>query len=177
MIVTCRRVANICAPTRSMSRRFDSISVPYFGVQLLSSMIAKYHRYSKGQLPAILTPYKAASLWGGNRFDNSKLRSIGWKQLVPTAEGLQRTFAAFRTELDAARVKKTAMSAATDQSGRGFTGEVTPSLCEFVVGVASGPRFQWQFQSSAVHILESAQDRPACQAGCLCRKGYATIRR
>ena len=79
--------------------KIRSISVPYFGVQLLSSMIAKYHRYSKGQLPAILTPYKAASLWGGNRFDNSKLRSIGWRQLVPTAEGLRRSFAAFRTRI------------------------------------------------------------------------------
>src|SRR6202521_3736538 len=35
-----------------------SIPAPYFGVRLLSAMVAKYHRYSKGQLPAILTPYK-----------------------------------------------------------------------------------------------------------------------
>ncbi|HXY13186.1 MAG TPA: NAD(P)-dependent oxidoreductase [Terriglobales bacterium] len=85
--------------------KIRSISLPYFGVQLLSFMAAKYHRYSKGQLPAILTPYKAASLWGGNRFDNSKLRSIGWRQLVTTADGLKRTFAAFRAGLSAASVK------------------------------------------------------------------------
>lgn len=78
----------------------QSVRVPYFGMQILSRMLVKYHRYSRGQLPAILTPYKVRNLWGGNRFDNSKLHSIGWKQLVPTAEALRRSFAAFRDELD-----------------------------------------------------------------------------
>jgi nucleoside-diphosphate-sugar epimerase len=76
-----------------------SIPVPYFGMQALSHLLAKYHRHSKGQLPAILTPYKVASLWRGNRFDNSKLHSLGWKQLVPTAEALERSFVAFRADL------------------------------------------------------------------------------
>jgi nucleoside-diphosphate-sugar epimerase/peptidoglycan/xylan/chitin deacetylase (PgdA/CDA1 family) len=116
-----------------------SISVPYFGVQLLSTMIAKYHRYSKGQLPAFLTPYKAASLWGGNRFDNSKLRSIGWRQLVPTAEGLQRSFAAFRTELDAARVRKPVHPTATANPAEAPTGESPRGSEEFVVGAVLGP--------------------------------------
>jgi nucleoside-diphosphate-sugar epimerase/peptidoglycan/xylan/chitin deacetylase (PgdA/CDA1 family) len=116
-----------------------SISVPYFGVRLLSSMVAKYHRYSKGQLPAILTPYKAANLWGGNRFDNSKLRSIGWKQLVPTAEGLQGTFAAFRTGLGAARVKKTAMLPLPMTPAQASMEKLRRSSDEFVVGAALGP--------------------------------------
>jgi nucleoside-diphosphate-sugar epimerase len=75
-----------------------SISIPYWGLQLLARMLAKYHEYSKGQLPPIFTPYKVASLWAGNHFDNSKLHSIGWHQLVPTAEGLRRSFAALRNE-------------------------------------------------------------------------------
>ena len=52
----------------------------------------RYHAYSKGQLPAIFTPYKTATTWKGNRFDNTKIKSIGWKQLVPTSEGMRRTF-------------------------------------------------------------------------------------
>jgi len=84
-----KQVADIC-----------SIRVPYFVMRVLSRMLVKYHTYSKGQLPAILTPYRIASLWGGNHFDNSKLHSIGWKQLVPTAEGLRKSFAAFRDDLD-----------------------------------------------------------------------------
>jgi len=82
-------------------KNIRSISVPYFGMRILSRLLVKYHTYSKGQLPAILTPYRVASLWGGNRFDNSKLHSVGWKQLIPTAEGLRGSFAAFRDELAA----------------------------------------------------------------------------
>jgi len=111
-----------------------SISVPYFGVRLLSTAVAKYHRYSKGQLPAILTPYKAAALWGGNRFDNSKLRSIGWRQLVPTAEGLQRSFAAFRTELGIAKAEKSVVATVTKNPAEASTGELRRSAEEFVVG-------------------------------------------
>ena len=52
----------------------------------------KYHAFSKGQLPAVFTRYKTDSIWKGNRFDNSKLKSIGWKQVVTTEEGLRRHF-------------------------------------------------------------------------------------
>jgi hypothetical protein len=79
-------------------KNIPSISVPYFGLRILAGMLARYHKYSKGQLPLILTPYKVASLWAGNHFDNSKLHSIGWQQLVPTVEGLRRSFAALRSE-------------------------------------------------------------------------------
>lgn len=126
-----------------------SISVPYFGVQLISAMIAKYSRYSKGQLPAILTPYKAANLWGGNRFDNSKLRSIGWKQLVPTAEGLQVSFAAFRTELSATGVKKSVLPTATTNPPEAPAGELRRSSQMFVVGAVLGPNSNGNFD----HLL------------------------
>jgi nucleoside-diphosphate-sugar epimerase len=76
-----------------------TIPVPYMSLKLISKMLTKYHSYSKGQLPAILTPYKVATMWAGNHFDNSKLRSIGWRQLVSTEEGLRRSFSAFRAEL------------------------------------------------------------------------------
>jgi nucleoside-diphosphate-sugar epimerase len=83
-------------------KNIRSISVPYVGVQMFSSLLAKYHHFSKGQLPTVLTPYKVANIWARNRFDNSKLRSIGWKQLVPTLEALRITFAAFRSEISIA---------------------------------------------------------------------------
>src|SRR5580693_8577221 len=118
-----------------------SVSVPYFGVRLLAMLVAKYHRYSKGQLPATLTPYKAASLWGGNRFDNSTLRSIGWKQLVPTAEGLQRSFTAFRTSLEAARVTQSVLPTVTAVSAEVSTADLRRSSKEFVVGAALGTDF------------------------------------
>jgi nucleoside-diphosphate-sugar epimerase len=140
--------------------KIRSISVPYFGVQLLSSMIAKYHRYSKGQLPAILTPYKAASLWGGNRFDNSKLLSIGWKQLVPTTEGLQKSFMAFRTDLDIPRIKKPAPPAVTANPAEAFPVGSRRRSAEFLVGVALGPN-----SNGAFNHLISKFSNLARQAG------------
>jgi len=143
---TCRQYLR--AFKRNVTK-IRSVSIPYFGVRLLSSMAAKYNSHSKGQLPAIFTPYKAASLWGGNRFDNSKLRSIGWKQLVPTVEGLQRSFAAFRIELDTARVKNAVLTAMTTNPAEAPTGELRGGSQEFVVGAALGPNSNGSFD----HLL------------------------
>jgi hypothetical protein len=95
--VTCREYLRAY---QKYAENIHSISIPYWGMQLLSKVLARYNAYSKGQLPAVVTPYKTASLWKGSRFDNSKLRSIGWRQLVPTSEGLQIAFLAFRKELE-----------------------------------------------------------------------------
>jgi nucleoside-diphosphate-sugar epimerase len=76
--------------------RIRAVRMPYFAIHALSRGIEWYHDYSAGQLPAFLTPYKAAALWKGNRFDNSRLKSLGWKQLVATEEGLTRTLGALK---------------------------------------------------------------------------------
>ena len=79
-------------------KRVRSVPVPYVLLQWGSRAVERYNKRSKGQLPAIFTPYKTKAMWGGNRFSNAKLHSLGWSQLVPTQEGLARTFSAFRTE-------------------------------------------------------------------------------
>lgn len=76
---------------RKHVRNFPTLPVPYAAAQLLSQGVSWYSRHSGGQLPAILTPYRTAALWKGNRFDNEKLKSLGWKPLVPTKEGIART--------------------------------------------------------------------------------------
>ena len=73
-----------------------TVSLPYPLTLLGSHLASWYHDYSRGQLPAFVTPYKTASVWKGTRFDNRRLRSLGWRQLVPTEEGLRRTFAQAR---------------------------------------------------------------------------------
>jgi nucleoside-diphosphate-sugar epimerase len=78
-------------------RKVRSISIPYPLLMILSRVVESYHKRSRGQLPAIFTPYKTMTMWGGNKFSNAKLRSIGWNQLVDTQEGLRRTFESFRT--------------------------------------------------------------------------------
>jgi nucleoside-diphosphate-sugar epimerase len=75
-----------------------SVPVPYFALMWGSRLVERYSRRSKGQLPAIFTPYKTRAMWGGNKFSNAKLKGIGWRPLVSTREGLARAFAAFRAE-------------------------------------------------------------------------------
>lgn len=72
--------------------KFPTIPVPYFGLTLISKIVKWYHNYSEGQLPDIFTPYKTASMWKGNKFNNSKLRGIGWEPIVSTPEGMDKTF-------------------------------------------------------------------------------------
>jgi nucleoside-diphosphate-sugar epimerase/peptidoglycan/xylan/chitin deacetylase (PgdA/CDA1 family) len=143
---TCRQYLRAY---RKNVAKIRSISVPYWGVQLLSSLVAKYNRFSKGQLPAILTPYKAASQWGGNHFDNSKLCSVGWKQLVPTTEGLRRSFSAFRGELDAADAKNQVLPSLTTNSVDASRGTLQRRSEEFVIGAALAPNANGSFD----HLL------------------------
>lgn len=146
VLPTCRQYLR--AYKKSVAK-IRTISVPYSGVQLLSSLVAKYNRYSKGQLPAILTPYKAASQWGGNCFDNSKLRSVGWKQLVPTTEGLRRSFSAFRAELDTAGAKNPILPSLTANSVDASRVALPYSSEEFVIGAAFAPNPNGSFD----HLL------------------------
>jgi hypothetical protein len=84
-------------------RRVKSVPVPYFALMWGSRMVEGYSERSKGQLPAIFTPYKTRAMWAGNQFSNAKLKSIGWKPLLSTQEGLERAFAAFRADPEKAK--------------------------------------------------------------------------
>ncbi len=81
---------------RKEVRALRTVAVPYPAMQMVSHAVERYSRRSGGQLPAVFTPYRTASLWKGNRFSNARLKSIGWRQVVPTDEGLRRTFAYWR---------------------------------------------------------------------------------
>jgi nucleoside-diphosphate-sugar epimerase len=75
------------------------LTVPYPVTIALSRFVAWYHRHSKGQLPAVLTPYKTASHWKGNTFSNDKLKSIGWRPAISTHEGMERYFTYWRAKM------------------------------------------------------------------------------
>jgi hypothetical protein len=72
------------------------VSVPYHALQLISRCSVAYSRWSKGQLPAVFTPYRTATTWKAGRFSNAKLKALGWRPLVSTEEGLRRAFAHHR---------------------------------------------------------------------------------
>lgn len=79
-------------------KKLRSIRLPYFATSFLAGRLEGYHRRSQGQLPAIITRYKAAAAWAGNTFSNAKLRGLGWRPLVSTHDGMMRTFEYLRAQ-------------------------------------------------------------------------------
>jgi hypothetical protein len=73
-----------------------SVRLPYWMTRMLAWSLETYHRHSQGQLPAIITRYKAASAWGGNKFDNSKLHALGWHPLISTSDAMAENFSYLR---------------------------------------------------------------------------------
>jgi nucleoside-diphosphate-sugar epimerase len=89
-LVSCREYLN---RYRRAVRNVRPLPIPYSIALNMSRLAAWYNRKSRGQLPAVLTPYKAAALWRPHRFRNDRLKAIGWTQKVSTTVGLERTFA------------------------------------------------------------------------------------
>ena len=68
------------------------LPVPYPLFMLGARVLLRYHRWSKGQLPAVFTPYVVRSMYRRFEYPNSKLKAIGWRQRVPTETGLDLAF-------------------------------------------------------------------------------------
>ena len=73
---------------------------------LLSRAVEKYHAKTYGQIPPVLTRYESSAMWKGHRFDNQKIKNLGWKQTVPTEEAMRETFAYLRGANESARPKR-----------------------------------------------------------------------
>jgi nucleoside-diphosphate-sugar epimerase len=79
--------------------RVRSVRIPYFALRQLARAIEWYAGFSEGQLPAVLTPYKVSAMWKRVRIDNTKIKSLGWRPAISTEEGIRRTFASFRAQV------------------------------------------------------------------------------
>jgi nucleoside-diphosphate-sugar epimerase len=77
--------------------RIHSVRFPFCITGVLSAFVERYSIYSRGQIPPVLTPYKSAALWKGNRYSNARIKSIGWQQHVPTDAALLETFEYFKS--------------------------------------------------------------------------------
>lgn len=76
---------------------FPSLLVPRPVSYLLCLLWEKAHARSQGQLPEFVNRRAWHAYWRGARYSNDKLkRLLGWKQTVPTTEGLKRFFASCR---------------------------------------------------------------------------------
>jgi nucleoside-diphosphate-sugar epimerase len=69
-----------------------SIRIPYLPLLLLSHVLEWYHRVSKGQLPAVFTPYLTRTLYKRRRYSNRQLKSLGWTPVVNVEDGMRECF-------------------------------------------------------------------------------------
>jgi nucleoside-diphosphate-sugar epimerase len=73
--------------------RVRALTMPRPAIGPLSRLCEWYHEASRGQLPAVLTPYKSDAQWKPLRYSNAKAkRHLGWSPEVGLDEGLKRTF-------------------------------------------------------------------------------------
>src|SRR5690606_38173923 len=84
---------------RKQVERLRVIRLPYFATMMMSRAVERYHHWSKGQLPAVFTPYKTASMWAGNTFTNAKLKALGWKQRVVTSRAIDVALQSYKQTL------------------------------------------------------------------------------
>ncbi len=90
---SCR--AYLRAYRRSV-KRLRTWTVPYPVLLLGSRVLVWYNRTSKGQLPAIFTPYSVRSMYKPVRYSNAALKAIGWRQRVSSSDALAGSFRYWR---------------------------------------------------------------------------------
>lgn len=79
-------------------RMFPSIYLPKAVSYLLCLLWEKYSDWSDGQLPPQFSRWNWHVYWKKSFYSNEKLKKrVGWKQQVPTAQGLTNYFAACRS--------------------------------------------------------------------------------
>ncbi len=81
---------------RANVQKLRVLPVPYPALLLGSRLLVWYHRKSKGQLPAVFTPYVVRSMYRPLRYSNAALKALGWRQRIATADGIAATFRELR---------------------------------------------------------------------------------
>jgi nucleoside-diphosphate-sugar epimerase len=78
-------------------QRFRSLYVPRSLSYLLCYLWEKYSTWSHGQLPPVFNRLAWHAYWKGSVYSNDKIKArLGWRQKVPTAEGLKLLFESHR---------------------------------------------------------------------------------
>lgn len=78
--------------------RMRVVPLPYPAFVLASRALVGYNRWSKGQLPAVFTPYVVRSMYRNFRYPNDALKALGWQPRVPTETGLRLAFESLAAE-------------------------------------------------------------------------------
>lgn len=92
---------SVLAHYRKEVQRLRVVPIPHWAIAPLSGLCERYHRWSKGQLPAVLTRYKSKAHWQPLTYSNAKAKSLlGWVPKVNFADGLHQTCAWSRKGLE-----------------------------------------------------------------------------
>lgn len=83
---------------RARVRPLRVLPVPYRALLWGSSLLQNYSRRSKGQLPAILTPYVVRAMYRPVRYSNDKLKALGWRPRVEMQAALEQAFTSLRDQ-------------------------------------------------------------------------------
>ncbi|MEQ1686699.1 MAG: NAD(P)-dependent oxidoreductase [Burkholderiaceae bacterium] len=84
--------AQFLAGYRRQVQAVRTLQVPYWAFLIGARWLQRYHHASKGQLPAVFTPYVVRSMYRPLSYSNAALRAIGWNQGVSTSEAMERAF-------------------------------------------------------------------------------------
>ena len=84
--------AGLVRMVRRLGRPVRRLWVPGPAVPALCGLYHWYSRFSGGQLPPVLTSYRARSMWKPVRYTNRRAkRLLGWTPRVPMDEAIART--------------------------------------------------------------------------------------
>ena len=77
---------------RKHGARVPAIVVPLWAVMPMARCYTAYAKYSEGQLPSILTPYRASAQWNTLRYSNVKAKTrLNWTCRTSLSDGLRLT--------------------------------------------------------------------------------------
>lgn len=87
-------VRDVLAAYRRNGQRRRVVWCPQWAIGPASSIYEWYHRYSRGQLPGVISRYQTDAFWRPVRYSNRKAKQLlGWTPAVPMAEALRRAIA------------------------------------------------------------------------------------
>lgn len=92
-------VRSVLAAYRKHGKKLRSIWLPQRAIGPLSSLYGWYHRYSRGQVPEVITRYRTDTFWRPLRFTNAKAKHLlAWTPHVSMACALERSISSTRSQ-------------------------------------------------------------------------------
>ena len=88
-------VTSVLSAYRQCGGKLRAIWLPQWSIGPLSGLYEWYHKYSKGQLPGVITRHRTDTFWKPLKYSNAKAKaSMAWQPHVPMAEALERAIRA-----------------------------------------------------------------------------------